>query len=268
MSAADDVVPQFRTSEGELEAQIHQIGRELADAFPPGALHPLRTLDARAMDLAARDRELRAALFRFVDVVPACRSLDDVARHLRDFLREVPEAPAPIAAAMRISDVRAARTALGAAAAAGVKHMAHRFIVGETPDAALKVLRGLWDHGVASSVDLLGEATVTQAEADRYAQRCTEALEVIAQETVGWRARPVLEEDSVGRICRTNVSVKVSALTPLLKPDAPEPGKEDAAARLRPLLRRARELGVHVHIDMESLDSREAVLELVLELLS
>jgi RHH-type proline utilization regulon transcriptional repressor/proline dehydrogenase/delta 1-pyrroline-5-carboxylate dehydrogenase len=169
---------------------------------------------------------------------------------------------------MRITDVRAARPALGAAAAAGVRHMAHRFIVGETPATALRVLRGLWDHGVASSVDLLGEATVTEAEADRYAARCMSALEEICRESQRWPARPVLETDASGSISRTNVSVKVSALTPLLKPDAPRLGKEDAAARLRPLLRRARELGAHVHIDMESLDSREAVLELVLEVLA
>jgi proline dehydrogenase len=255
-------------SREQLEADIRRIGGELAAAFPSAARHPLRTLDARAMDLAARDRELRAALFRFVDVVPACRSLEDVARHLRDFLEEVPEAPPPLAAAMRISDVRAARAALGAAAAAGVRHMAHRFIVGETPAGALRVLRGLWEHGVANSVDLLGEATVTAPEADRYAARCAEALEAIAAESAGWPARPVLEADSLGPIPRTNVSVKVSALTPLLRPDAPGLGKRDAAARLRPLLRRARELGAHVHIDMESLDSREAVLELVLELLA
>ncbi|HEY2652397.1 MAG TPA: proline dehydrogenase family protein [Solirubrobacteraceae bacterium] len=252
----------------QLEEDIRRIGRDLADAFPSSARHPLRSLDSRAMDLAARDRELRAALFRFVDVVPACRSPDDVARHLRDFLDELPERPPPIAAAMRISDVRAARSALGAAAAAGVKHMAHRFIVGETPASAVRVLRGLWDHGVASSVDLLGEATVTTSEADRYAARCTAALEEIAVESPRWPPRPVLEEDSVGPIRRTNVSVKISALTPLLKPDAPALGKRDAAARLRPLLRRADELGAHVHIDMESLDSREAVLDLVLEVLS
>jgi RHH-type proline utilization regulon transcriptional repressor/proline dehydrogenase/delta 1-pyrroline-5-carboxylate dehydrogenase len=60
----------------------------------------------------------------------------------------------------------------------------------------------------------------------------------------------------------------VSALTPLLRPDAPDRGREDAAARLRPLLRHAQELDAHVHIDMESLDSREAVLELVLDVLS
>jgi proline dehydrogenase len=252
----------------DLEAEIRQIGQELADAFPSGARHPVRALDARAMELAARDSELRAALFRFVDVVPACRSLEDVARHLRGFLDELSDPSPPIAAAMRIPDVKAARAALGAAAAAGVKHMAHRFIVGETPASAVRVLRGLWEHGVASSVDLLGEATVTEAEADHYAARCAGALEQVSLEAARWPARPALEQDGAGSLPRANVSVKISALTPLLRPDAPELGQRDAAARLRPLLRQARELGAHVHIDMESLDSREAVLDLVLDLFS
>src|SRR5919199_4158697 len=79
--------------------------------------------------------------------------------------------------------------------------------------------------------------------------------------------RPLLERDSVGPIARANLSVKVSALTPLLRPDAPDLGREDAARRLRPLLASARELGAHVHIDMESLDSLETTVELVFELL-
>jgi RHH-type proline utilization regulon transcriptional repressor/proline dehydrogenase/delta 1-pyrroline-5-carboxylate dehydrogenase len=72
----------------------------------------------------------------------------------------------------------------------------------------------------------------------------------------------------MGAIPRENLSVKVSALTPLLRPDAPERGKRDAAPRLRDLLRHANEVGAHLHIDMESFDSREAVTDLVLELLS
>jgi proline dehydrogenase len=251
-----------------LERSIREIGTDLASAFPSSARHPLRAIDQRAMDLASGDRQLRAALFRFVDVTPACRSLDDLARHLREYLREVPDAPPPLAAAMRIADIKAARAAVGAAAAAGVRHMAHRFIVGETPASAVGVLRDLWNDGVASSVDLLGEATVTQPEAERYAARCEEALSDLARTQTGWPARDVLERDTLGPVPRTNVSVKISALTPLLRPDAPERGRLDAAARLRPLLRRALELGAHVHIDMESLDSREAVLDLVLEVLS
>jgi proline dehydrogenase len=256
------------TTDNTLEDAIGPIGADLAEAFPSGARHPLRALDARAMELASSDRELKAALFRFVDVVPACRSLDDLARHLTSFLEEVPDATPPISAAMRMGNTRAGRTALGVAAAGGVRHMAHRFIVGENPHAALGVLRGLWERGVASSVDLLGEATVTAAEADRYAGRCAEALEQLALASRRWPSRPILEQDSIGPIVRANVSVKVSALTPMLRPDAPQIGRRDAAGRLRPLLAHARDLGAHIHIDMESFDSREAVFDLVLELLS
>ncbi|MGI8512712.1 MAG: proline dehydrogenase family protein, partial [Solirubrobacteraceae bacterium] len=159
------------------------------------------------------------------------------------------------------------RTALGAAVAGGVRHMAHRFIVGESPRAAVGVLSDLWAHGVASSVDLLGEATVTEAEADRYAERCAEALETMAAAARRWPPRPALEADSAGALPRVNLSVKVSALTPLLHPEAPEVGGEDAGRRMRPLLRRARELGAHLHIDMDSLDSLETTMELVYELL-
>ncbi|HZO80007.1 MAG TPA: proline dehydrogenase family protein [Solirubrobacteraceae bacterium] len=251
-----------------LEREIVQIGTELHASFPSGLRHPMRTVDARAMEMASSDRELRAALFRFVDVVPACRSLDDVARHLSDFLEELPDAPVPLEAAMRIAHTKAGRAALGAAAASGVRHIAHRFIVGETPKEALSVLSQLWGRGVASSVDLLGEATVTEAEADRYAARCATALGELADAVRRWPPRPRLERDGSGTLPRANLSVKVSALTPLLRPDAPELGKRDAATRLRPLLVAARDQGAHIHIDMESLDSREAIFDLVLELLA
>ena len=251
-----------------LERSIREIGTDLASAFPSNARHPLRAIDQRAMDLASADQELKAALFRFVDVTPACRSLDDLARHLREFLREVPETPPPLAVAMRMADNKAGRRAVGAAAAASVRHMAHRFIVGETPREATGVLEELWKRGVATSVDRLGEATVTSAEADRYAARCREALDGLVEVYRKLPERPSLEADSAGRIPRENLSVKVSALTPLLRADAPELGKRDAAVRLRDLLRRARELDAHLHIDIESFDSREAVTDLVLELLS
>jgi proline dehydrogenase len=250
------------------EDDIRAVGRDIAAALPHGSRNPIKAIDDRAMDMASQDAELRAALFRFVDVVPACRTLDDLARHLAGFLEEVDDRSPPLQVAMRMSSTKAGRTALGAAAAAGVRHMAHRFIVGETPRDATGVLEDLWRRDVATSVDLLGEATVTSAEADRYAQRCRDALDGLDEVYRKLPPRPALEADSSGPLPRVNLSVKVSALTPLLRPDAPERGKRDASGRLRELLRHARNLQAHLHIDMESFDSREAVTDLVLELLS
>ena len=116
---------------------------------------------------------------------------------------------------------------------------------------------------MASSVDLLGEATVTSSEADHYAARCLDALETVAPAAARWPARESLEHDSLGPIARANVSVKISALTPHMRPEAPHVGRDDAGARLRPLLRRAKELGAYLHIDMESVDSLETTFDLI-----
>src|SRR3954465_13984517 len=181
-----------------VERDLREVGRELAGRFPPRSRHPVRALDSKAMEMSSQDAELRAALFRFVDVTPACRSLDDLARHLSSYLEGVEEKPPPLRAAMRMPGSRAGGAALGAAAAAGVRHMAHRFIVGTTPQDAAGDLRAMWKDGIAAALALLGEATVTQEEADRYAERCAHALRVLARTTEGLPERDLLERDSVG----------------------------------------------------------------------
>ncbi|MEA2424334.1 MAG: proline dehydrogenase, partial [Thermoleophilaceae bacterium] len=187
---------------GALDDRIFEIGSRLHGAFPKRSRNPVRALDDKAMELASRDAELRAALFRLVDVTPATRSLDDLARHLSEYLDDVEERPPSLDVAMKMAGSAPGRRALGAAAAAGVRHMAHRFIVGSSPKDAIPVLRGLWGDGVASSVDLLGEATVTVSEADRYASRCADALSVLPRESERWPERRQLERDAVGPLPR------------------------------------------------------------------
>ena len=255
------------TSDPAVEEELGRVGRALFAAFPKRGMNPVKAIDAKAMELASQDAKLRTALFRFVDVTPACRSLDDLARHLTGYLGELGERPPSLDVAVKMGASKPGRAALGAAAAGGVRHMAHRFIVGESPRKALGILGGLWREGNASSVDLLGEATVTEGEADRYAERCSEALDTLAEAAIGWPERPVLEADSLGALPRANLSVKVSALTPHMRPDAPERGREDASRRMRPLLRKARDLGAHLHIDMESLDALETTMDLIFGLL-
>ena len=257
-----------RIDDAVLEARLLEVGERLAAALPAGMRSPLKAADDKAMELASQDAELKAALFRFVDVVPACRSLDDLARHLTGFLGEVEAPPPPVAVALRMGNSRAGRAALGRGG--GGRGPAHgpplhrrRVAEGGARDAARAVARRRRQLGRPAG---RGDGHAGRGRALRGALR--DALVTIAGAARDWPERPALEADGAGALPRANLSVKVSALTPLLRPDAPERGKRDAADRLRPLLRRARELGAHLHIDMESLDSRDAVLELVLELLA
>ena len=249
-----------------IDAEALALGRRLARR-PPTPRTLARGANDRAMALVARDPRLRAALFRLVDVAPACASAGELAAHLDAFLAGVEPSPA-VALAARSATARGSRGATGRLALASVRGMAGRFIVGETPASAAPALRRLWERGAAASVDLLGEATVTRAEGRAYADRCDETLTTLAAAARGWPERPLLERDGAGPLPRVNLSVKVTALTPLVRAEAPERGRADAADHLRRLLRRAREVGAHLHVDMESLDARELVLELMLELLS
>lgn len=250
------------------DAEIARVGRRLAAGM---ARHhdPRAAVEAKVMDRIADRPDLRAALFRLVDVRPACRSLPDVAEHLAALLDDVDAPTGPFALARTLSDRGPlAQTVVGAAGAAGVRAMAGRFIVGADAADALPAIGRLWRGGIATSIDLLGEATVSEAEADAYAARCLDVLDTLAAGAARWPARPLLEHDHHGPLPRVNLSVKVSALTPHLRPDAPERGIASAAPRLRAILRRAREARAHVHVDMESLDGREAVRDLTLRLLA
>ena len=251
-----------------LEASIHEIGRSLSAAYPPAIRHPARTVDQHLMQMVSDRPDVQAALFRFVDAAPACRTPEELTDHLTALLEEVEDPPALLRAPEALGRARIGERLVGSVAAAGVRHLAQRFIVGESPRAALGHLERLWRGGAGGSLDLLGEATVTQDEADHYMARCADAIDTLSGAVGAWPDRPVLERDSTGPIPRANVSVKISALTPLIRPAAPELGADDAARRLVPLLRRARDTGVHLHIDMESVDTLETTLHLVLDLLA
>jgi RHH-type proline utilization regulon transcriptional repressor/proline dehydrogenase/delta 1-pyrroline-5-carboxylate dehydrogenase len=254
-AAAPDAAPAPVSLEPEVRALGHRIAAEQARA-PRGAG---RALEDRGMELLARDPQLRAALFRLVDVAPACATPRELAEHLAALLGEV-ERRLPLSAARR--------PLAGRMAGVAVHRMAQRFIVGQGPRDAVPALARLWRAGAAASVDLLGEATVTAAEAERYTARCDDALRTLAAAARQWPRQPVLERDGAGPLPRVNLSVKVSAMTPHVRADAPELGVADAAGRLRGLLRTARDVGAHLHIDMESMDTRELITDLVMEVLA
>ena len=80
--------------------------------------------------------------------------------------------------------------------------MAYTFIAGDSIHGAMPVLKHLWRSGRCASVDLLGETTVSEAEADGYRDRCLDALRGYHEQAQGWPGRPLLERDHLGLIPR------------------------------------------------------------------
>jgi RHH-type proline utilization regulon transcriptional repressor/proline dehydrogenase/delta 1-pyrroline-5-carboxylate dehydrogenase len=112
---------------------------------------------------------------------------------------------------------------------------------------------------IGFTVDVLGEAVVSEAEADQYAARYADLLEKLARETRDWT-------DPLGKKAElfpvVNLSVKISALYSQITPAAPADAIAHLGTKLRPLLRRARELGAFINVDMESYAFKNTTLEL------
>jgi RHH-type proline utilization regulon transcriptional repressor/proline dehydrogenase/delta 1-pyrroline-5-carboxylate dehydrogenase len=214
-----------------------------------------------AINLAMKDETFKIRLFRFVDVLPSLRDDVQVMAVAREYFGDMGEHIFGMQWGWKaISATAWGANLSGKAIRRQVEHMAETFIAGSTVASALPRLEGLWNQGRAFSVDLLGEATVSDREADSYRDQCLTALRESALAAVGWQSCPLLERDHLGPIPRVQLSVKISALHPHLDPADPEGSFEAVAHRLRPLLDLALSLPASIIFDMEQAETKDVIL--------
>ncbi|MCH7791885.1 MAG: bifunctional proline dehydrogenase/L-glutamate gamma-semialdehyde dehydrogenase, partial [Planctomycetes bacterium] len=127
---------------------------------------------------------------------------------------------------------------------------------------ALPGLKELWDDGIAFSVDLLGEACVSDAEADMYRDKYLDLVNNLPESVSAWKSNQRLESDHLGPLPRTNISVKVSSLSARCDAIDIDGAIADVMSRLVPVLEAARDLGVFVNFDIESFEHKDLTLEL------
>ncbi|HZT67675.1 MAG TPA: proline dehydrogenase family protein [Acidimicrobiales bacterium] len=221
----------------------------------------------RLLNWAMEDPAFKTQLFRLVDVFPATGDDEDVAAHVREYLGSVP-APRLLNAGMGLAE----RVPLGERATAAVlrrniARMARQFIVGTGPRQAVSGLGALWRSGRAATVDLLGEHTHSEPEADRYAARLDGLLDALVATAAGWPPDDHLERDDLGPLPRASVSIKPTALASHFTPLTGELGLAEATGRLGPILRRAAAEGASVWFDMERYDVKELTHRLVRQVL-
>jgi RHH-type proline utilization regulon transcriptional repressor/proline dehydrogenase/delta 1-pyrroline-5-carboxylate dehydrogenase len=251
-----------------LERDVQALARRIAEAgasAKPRLFH-LGRWSERILTWALAHPRFKTQLFRFVDVLPACRDDADVLRHAQEYFDDV-EAPRALGLSLGVAERLPLGARLSAAAARrNVTRMASQLIAGSAPVEALPRLERLWRAGEASTVDLLGERTVTADEALRYAARVNAALAALAAAAPMWPAQPHLERDPWGSVPRVSVSVKATALSPLFGPLTAAEGLAEARERLRPILRRARTAHAAIHLDAEHDDVKDLTLELLRQL--
>src|SRR5947199_2171924 len=243
-----------------LQSEVEQPGArnfEIVDQHPE-SLFSKAGFYLRMMALSMRDEQFKAQLFRFVDVLPSLRKSGDIVEHLDEYFADMRNGfTAFIQTGVRLA--RIVPWVSGPVLRWNVSGMARQFIAGKNPNDLMKTLRKRGEQKFGFTVDLLGEAVVSETEADKYAARCLDLLETIARETRGWT-------DPLGRNSElfpvVNLSVKISALYSQMNPADLAGAIAHLVPKLRPILRRARELGAFINFDMESYAHKNTTLEL------
>jgi RHH-type proline utilization regulon transcriptional repressor/proline dehydrogenase/delta 1-pyrroline-5-carboxylate dehydrogenase len=245
-----------------LQSEIEQRGRrifELVDKHPE-SLFSKAGFYQRLMTISMRDEQLKLQLFRFVDVLPSLLTSGELVEHLQEYFAEAHDSRKLsqfLGAGIRLA--RIVPWLSGPILRWNVSEMARQFIAGRNSNDVLQILRKRRTQKIGFTVDLLGEAVVSETEADEYATRYLDLLEGLARETRNW-TDPLGKNSELFPV--VNVSVKISALYSQISPEDPADAIAHLAPKLRPLLRRARELGAFINFDMESYAHKNTTLEL------
>lgn len=256
------------------EAKTQEIARELLAATREkrslfAQLKDQMRLDDKLMDWAMGNPNLRVQLFRFIDSLPALQSNGEIANHLQQYLgNEEVELPGALKNILNFTDANSSPAQLAAATVSkAVETLAFKYISGENPKQVLKAIEKLRKDRMAFTIDLLGEAVITETEAQSYLHSYLDLLEDLTGASKKWPAVAEVDVADGETLPQVQVSVKLTAFYSQFDPLDPEGSKAKVCDRLRLLLREAKKLGAAVHFDMEQYEYKDLTLAILKELL-
>ena len=253
----------------QIQLGADQLEKELLDRSSSRRAHLLRPewWNEQLLEWSMSHPSFKTQLFRFVDVFPATGDDDDVLRHLEEYF-DLAELPRIVDLGLELAGELLGGAISAAVARRSISRMAQQFIVGRDAHEAVEKLEAMWVANTASTVDVLGEKTVTTTDAERYLACVDDLLTTLLASSAHWVTRAGLDSDDLGPIPRVNISIKPTALSTHYLPLSSDEGLAEALARLRPVLEKALAGNALIHIDMEHFEVKDLTLELVAALLA
>src|SRR5688500_6824909 len=216
-SVASAAPPRMSSSAPDVEARTQQVGRDLfARARRLEKSSPSDGwLDRTLMRWGMRDEQLKAQLFRFVDVLPVLDHPRRINAHIREYLTPVRDRlPMLSGRALRfLPDDGWLGRRVADLARSNARRMARRFIAARDLPGAIKAVQDLRRKKLTFTIDLLGEAVLSAVEAERYQGEYLKLVEGLSDAAKHWPMIDQVDRDGAGGIVpRLNVSVKLSSL--------------------------------------------------------
>jgi RHH-type transcriptional regulator, proline utilization regulon repressor / proline dehydrogenase / delta 1-pyrroline-5-carboxylate dehydrogenase len=225
--------------------------------------------DDKVLEWTMANPGLRVQMFRFIDAIPALQSKAEIANHFQQYMsEEAVELPSALKAMINFSD----RNSLPAQTAAAtitkaVETLAYKYIAGSNIIEVIKTIDRLRQSGMTYTIDLLGEAVITETEAANYLQNYLDLIKQLTKKAQSWQRQEGIDLAAGEEMPQVQVSVKLTAFYSQFDPLNPVGSKEKVCDRLRILLRKAGELGAAIHFDMEQYRYKDLTLQILKELL-
>lgn len=257
----------YETKTQEIALQLLTATREKRSFF--AQMREGMRWDDKLLAWAMSNSGLRVQLFRFIDCLPALHSKAEIASHLQEYLSdESVELPAALKGMLNFASPDSMPGQVAATTVAtGVETLAHKYIAGENVKQVLKTIERLRKEKMAFTIDLLGEAVVTEAEAQSYLERYLELIEQLTTAAKTWTPVTAIDQADGEFVPQVQVSVKLTAFYSQFDPLDAEGSEARVSDRIRILLRRAKELGAAVHFDMEQYAYKDITLSILKKLL-
>ncbi len=254
----------------DIQAQILAKGEEILKNMEGQSKASIFSKDfwyGSIMEWSMKNEKFKTNMFRFVDVLPSLNSGDEVSRHLKEYFSEDGgKLPPVFNVGLGLGSL--APGLMAGAIKKNVVGMAQMFITGENPDEALPVLKKARKNKMTFTVDILGEAILSEKEAQEYTNKYVELVNWLAKDAEKWDEVPQIDRDHEGAIPKVNVSVKMTALYSQIKDLAWDETKKILKDRMRPVFRLGMEKGVFINLDMEHYGVKHLTLEVFTELIN
>ncbi|MDJ0678803.1 MAG: L-glutamate gamma-semialdehyde dehydrogenase [Xenococcaceae cyanobacterium MO_167.B52] len=247
--------------------ELIQATREKSNIF--AQMRDQMRWDDKLLDWAMSNPGLRVQMFRFIDTIPALQSKAEVARHLQQYMSdETVELPSALKGILNFTEPNSlpAQTA-AATITKAVETLAYKYISGESIGEVIKAIERIRKEGMGFTIDLLGEAVITETEAQSYLGKYSELIQQLTDRAKTWQRQEGLDLVEGEELAQVQVSVKLTAFYSQFDPLDPEGSKARVCDRIRALLKRAQELGAQLHFDMEQYHYKDLTLSILKELL-
>jgi RHH-type proline utilization regulon transcriptional repressor/proline dehydrogenase/delta 1-pyrroline-5-carboxylate dehydrogenase len=250
----------------KIEAGILACGREffalLGNEIP--SIFKKDFWTGKVMDWSMSHEDFKVQLFRFIDVSPYLTTEEMLKHHIQEYFSQDENIPTVLRFGAKSAGIggRLGTKVLGKIIQTNLENMALQFIIGNTISNTVNNLNRLRRKNFAFTVDILGEATVSEKEADSYAENYIRLLEGFQQAKSNWTALGTANSAlDWGHAPKVNISIKPSALYSQINPTDFEGSVEHILDRLKPVYRQVIELNGFMCIDTEMRKYKEITFE-------